>query len=83
MKSNIPSDDPYTIRRMTSLSFIGSQKDLSVRNQKETKKFKSLGIANLDNDRLFVDVSGNKIENIQKMEELASLFSFMNDFEII
>jgi hypothetical protein len=68
---------------MTSLSFIGSQKDLSVRNQKETKKFKSLGIANLDNDRLFVDVSGNKIENIQKMEELASLFSFMNDFEII
>ena len=83
MKNIIPSDDAYTIRRLTSLSFIGTQRELSGRNQKETKRFKSLGIDNLENDRLFIEVSGNKNENIQKMEELTSLFSFMNDFEIL
>ncbi len=83
LRNNMPTDDPYTIRRLTSLSFVGTQKELSSRSQSETKKFKSLRVTNSEGENLWIDISGNKLENIQKMEEVASLFSFMSDFEIL
>ena len=83
LRNNMTTDDAYTIRRLGSLPFVGTQRELSNRSQKDAKKYKSLRIDNLEGEILWIDVSGNKMENIQKMEEIASLFSFMNDFEIL
>jgi hypothetical protein len=83
LRNNMPTDDPYTIRRLTSIPFVGTQKELSSRSQSETKKFKSLRVQNSEGEHLWIDVSGNKIENIQKMQEITSLFSFMSDFDIL
>lgn len=83
LRNNMPTDDAYTIRRLTSLPFVGTQKELSNRSQSESKKFKSLRVDNLEGEILWIDVTGNKMENIQKMEEITSLFSFMSDFEIL
>jgi hypothetical protein len=76
-------DDDYSIGRLTSLDFIGTQLELSAKSNKELKKFKSIGVENKNSKKLYIDVSGSRSENLQNLTEMASIFSFMNDFNFI
>ncbi|MGB3205780.1 MAG: DUF262 domain-containing protein [Crinalium sp.] len=77
------SDDSHDISRLTELNYVGTQDELlsTIKGKKHIKKFGIL--ENIAGDSLYIDVGGNRTENIAKIEQLASLFSFMSDFKII
>ncbi len=76
-------DDEYSINRLASLSFVGTNRELSDKSNRELKKFKSLGIENSNSKQLYIDVSGGRTENVQNVTEIASLFSFMSEFKFV
>lgn len=81
VKKGIEGDE-YGIERLTSLNFIGNVAELSAKSTKNNKRFIPLNITNAQFDDLFIDVSGSRSENLAKMKEIASMYSFLNDFEL-
>ncbi len=75
-------DDEYGIERLASLNFIGTVTELSERSTERNKRFKPLDITNAQSKRLFIDVSGSRSKNLAKMKEIASMYSFLSDFEL-
>lgn len=76
-------EDEYSINRLASLSFVGTNMELSDKSKRELKKFKALGIENSNSKQLYIDVSGGRTENVQNVTEIASLFSFMSEFKFV
>jgi len=79
-------DDDYNIERLTTLDFIGTLKELSSKaqvNHKRRKKFKELDIRNQENKKLYVNISGNRSEILEKMSAITSMYSFLSDFEVV
>lgn len=76
-------EDEYSINRLASLNFIGTNMELSDKSNKELKKFKSLGIENSNSKKLYIDVSSTRTENMQNVTEIVSLFSFMSEFKFV
>jgi len=76
-------EDEYSINRLASLSFVGTNMELSDKSDRELKKFKALGIENSNSKQLYIDVSGGRTENVQNVTEIASLFSFMSEFKFV
>jgi hypothetical protein len=76
-------EDEYSINRLASLSFVGTDMELSDKSNRELKKFKALGIENSNSKKLYIDVSGGRTENVQNVTEIASLFSFMSEFKFV
>lgn len=78
-------NDEHDISRLIQLDFIGTigtQDKLSTKQGK--KHLKKFGILkNLDENQIYIDVEGSRSENIQKIKELASLFSFTKDLKVI
>jgi hypothetical protein len=76
-------EDEYSINRLASLSFVGTNRELSDKSNRELKKFKPVGIENSNSKKLYIDVSGGRTENVQNVTEIASLFSFMSEFKFV
>jgi hypothetical protein len=77
------NDDSHDISRLTELDYVGSQDQLlsTIEGKKLIKRFGKL--ENIDGDQLYINVGSSRTENINRMKELASLFSFMSDFKIL
>ncbi|MDF0555100.1 hypothetical protein [Kamptonema sp. UHCC 0994] len=75
--------DDFDISRLIELDYVGDRDDLlsSIKGKKHIKKFGKL--ENMNGNQLYINVGGNRTENITKINQLASLFSFMRDFKII
>lgn len=75
--------DDFDISRLIELDYVGDRDDLlsSIKGKKHIKKFGKL--ENMKGNQLYINVGGNRTENITKINQLASLFSFMRDFKII
>jgi len=76
-------EDEYSINRLASLSFVGTNMELSKKSNRELKKFKALGIENSNFKQLYIDASGGRTEKVQNVTEIASLFSFMSEFKFV
>jgi len=48
-----------------------------------SKSLKSLDIRNSEEQKLYIDVEGTRRENLNKLNEIASLYEFLNDFKFI
>ncbi len=74
--------DDYDISRLSELDYIGDQNYLlsSIKGKKHIKEFGKL--KNEKGNQLYIHVGGNRAENITRITQLASLFSFMSDFKI-
>lgn len=76
------SNDSYDISRLKTLSYIGTQDDLlMIQGEKHLKTF-----GHLENDvgeLIYINLAGTKGENSKKIEDLASLFSFLSDLKIL
>ena len=75
-------DSEFDIKRLASLECIGTNASLSAKSKHQLKKFKEVGVS-LDNKKLYFDVGGGRSEIKQFLQDLAGLFSFSGDFEII
>ena len=75
-------DSEFDIRRLSCLECVGTQESLSAKSKHSSKSFKSFGVS-LDNKKLYFDKSGSRTEIKQFLQDVASLFSFTGDFQII
>ncbi|MBF2056949.1 MAG: DUF262 domain-containing protein [Cyanobacterium sp. T60_A2020_053] len=76
------TDDIHDIIRLNKLDYVGTQEDLLSREgNKIIQPFGNLN--NIDGERLYFYLSNRRAENITRLIELASLFSFMSDFQVL
>jgi len=81
----LEADDPHDIERLQSLSFIGTQDELLSKVQSGRSGKILIPFADLRNQskqKLYVNISGGRTENISNFNELLSLFSFMQNIKI-
>lgn len=76
------SNDSYDISRLTNLDYIGDRKALqSIQGEKHLIPLGEL--ENNEGKQIYINIIGNKEETCEKIQTLASLFSFMSDFKIL
>ena len=75
-------DNEFEVQRLTSLEFVGTLANLSAKSKRPQKRFKKVDLI-LNNKQLHVDIGGSRSEIKQMLQDIAKLFSFTSDFQII
>lgn len=85
LKESIDIENEYDLNRLSSLTCVGTIHELSQRPQ-STKKSNTFVSLNIDNEKgksLYFDSSGGRKETLERLEEIASLFSSMSDLKFL
>jgi hypothetical protein len=75
-------DNEFEVQRLTSLEFVGTLTNLSAKSKRPQKRFKKIDLI-LNNKQLHIDIGGSRSEIKQMLQDIAKLFSFTSDFQII
>lgn len=79
-------NDAHDIQRLQSLNFIGTQDELlcQVRADKKTRRTLIVfgDLRSKNNQKLYIDISGTRTENIDNFNQILSLFSFTKNLRI-
>ncbi|WP_107666731.1 DUF262 domain-containing protein [Cyanothece sp. BG0011] len=72
--------DEYQVERFSSLDFVGSISKLSKNSSQRNKKFKKF----IETDStLYIDISGGRNDILNRMQEIVSMVSFIENFKVM